>query len=60
MTFNPYVPRPIDQPTAVPLDPDADLAVLDEAKVFAAPDDPNDWPAWRVASHRTDIGPNLQ
>ena len=52
MTRNPYVPRPIDQPTAVPLDPDADLAVLDEAKVFAAPDDPADWPAWRAALQR--------
>ncbi|MEO3820303.1 SUMF1/EgtB/PvdO family nonheme iron enzyme [Plantactinospora sp. B24E8] len=47
MTFNPYVPRPIDRPTAVPLEPEADLSVLDEAKIFAAPDDPADWPAWR-------------
>jgi len=46
--FNPYVPRPIDRPTPVPLDPDADLSVLDEAKVFAAPDDPAAWPAWRA------------
>ena len=48
----PYVPRPIDLPTAVPLDPDADLSVLDEAKIFAAPDDPADWPAWRAALAR--------
>ncbi len=47
--FNPYVPRPIDRPTTVPLAPDADLSVLDEAKIFAAPDDPKDWPAWRAA-----------
>ncbi|MEU8080001.1 SUMF1/EgtB/PvdO family nonheme iron enzyme [Catellatospora citrea] len=46
-TFNPYVPRPIDLPAAVPLDPDADLSVLDEGKIFAAPDDPADWPRWR-------------
>ena len=50
--LNPYVPRPIDRPTAVPLDPDADLSVLDEAKIFAAPDDPADWPAWRDALTR--------
>ena len=50
--FNPYVPRPIDRPTAVPLAPDADLSVLDEAKIFAAPDDPKDWPAWRAAITR--------
>ncbi len=50
--FNPYVPRPIDLPTAVPLDPHADLSVLDEAKIFAAPDDPSDWPAWRATLER--------
>ncbi|MET7393335.1 SUMF1/EgtB/PvdO family nonheme iron enzyme [Dactylosporangium sp. NPDC005572] len=47
MTFNPYVPRPIDRPTAVPLGPDADLSGLDEAKIFAAPADPAEWPVWR-------------
>jgi hypothetical protein len=36
----------------VPLAPGADLSVLDEAKIFAAPDDPNDRPAWRVALQR--------
>jgi sulfatase-modifying factor enzyme 1 len=46
--FDPLVPRPLDRPTAVPLDPDADLAVLDGAKIFAAPDDPADWPRWRT------------
>lgn len=50
--FNPYVPRPIDRPTAVPLEPGADLSVLDEAKIFAAPDDPSDCPAWRAALTR--------
>jgi formylglycine-generating enzyme len=50
--FSPYVPRPIDLPTAVPLAPEADLSVLDEAKIFAAPDDPADWPAWRAAITR--------
>jgi Sulfatase-modifying factor enzyme 1 len=52
VTFNPYVPRPIDEPTPTPLDPDADLTVLDEAKIFAAPTDPAQWPAWRDALRR--------
>lgn len=52
LDFSPYVPRPIDKPTAVPLDADADLSVLDEAKIFAAPADPADWPAWRSALRR--------
>ncbi|MGW5580456.1 SUMF1/EgtB/PvdO family nonheme iron enzyme [Micromonospora chokoriensis] len=47
MSFNPYVPRPIDRPTDVPLGGHADLSTLDEAKIFAAPGDPADWPAWR-------------
>ena len=46
---DPLVPRPIDLYTPVPLDADADLAPLDTAKIFAAPDDPADWPAWRAA-----------
>lgn len=50
--FNPYVPRPIDLPTAVPLDPGADLSVLDEAKILAPPSDPAAWPAWRAAIGR--------
>ncbi|WP_442935174.1 SUMF1/EgtB/PvdO family nonheme iron enzyme [Micromonospora sp. CPCC 206061] len=45
--FNPYIPRPIDLPTEVPLDPGRDLSLLDEAKIFAAPADPALWPAWR-------------
>jgi formylglycine-generating enzyme len=52
MTFNPYVPRPIDRPTAVPLAPGADLSGLDEAKIFAAPPNPADWPAYREALRR--------
>ncbi|MGW0436848.1 formylglycine-generating enzyme family protein [Micromonospora sp. NPDC003197] len=54
--FNPYVPRPIDQSTEVPLAPEADLSVLDEAKIFAAPDDPVHWPAWRerITAWRTE------
>ena len=47
--MNPHVPRPIDLPTRVPLAPDADLSTLDEAKIFAAPEDPAEWPAWRAA-----------
>jgi Sulfatase-modifying factor enzyme 1 len=41
------VPRPIDLPTPVPLDPAADLSELDDAKILAAPDDPAQWPRWR-------------
>nr|WP_296069436.1 SUMF1/EgtB/PvdO family nonheme iron enzyme [uncultured Actinoplanes sp.] len=52
MTFDPYHPRPIDLPSPVPLAADADLSVLDEAKIFAAPSDPADWPAWREALGR--------
>lgn len=52
MTFDPYRPRPIDRPSPVPLGPGADLSVLDEAKIFTAPDDPADWPAWREALGR--------
>lgn len=49
---DPYAPRPIDQPTPVPLELGADLSVLDDAKIIAAPDDPADRPAWRAALHR--------
>ncbi|PVG84000.1 hypothetical protein DDE18_06910 [Nocardioides gansuensis] len=49
---DPYAPRPIDLPTPVPLEPGADLSVLDEAKIIAAPDDPGDRPAWRAALQR--------
>ena len=49
---DPYAARPIDLPTPVPLAPDADLSVLDEAKILAAPEDPADRPAWREALQR--------
>ena len=49
---DPLVPRPIDLYTPVPLEADADLAALDTAKIFAAPDDPAEWPAWRTALTR--------
>jgi len=50
--LDPLVPRPLDRPSGVPLGPDADLAVLDDAKVLAAPDDAAQWPAWRAALTR--------
>jgi formylglycine-generating enzyme len=50
MTLDPFVPRSIDLPTAVPLD--GPLGPLDGAKILAAPDDPADWPAWRDALGR--------
>ncbi|GAA3220356.1 SUMF1/EgtB/PvdO family nonheme iron enzyme [Oerskovia jenensis] len=58
-TFDPLVPRPIDLPTSVPLDgplDEQDLAALDQAKIFAAPDDPAQWAAWRerLEAWRTD------
>lgn len=43
-TFDPLVPRPIDRPTEVSRVP---LEALDEAKIFAGPQDPADRPAWR-------------
>jgi sulfatase-modifying factor enzyme 1 len=49
---DPLVPRPIDLPTRVPLEPGARLDELDTAKIFAAPDDPSEWPAWREALKR--------
>ncbi|MQA77872.1 MAG: SUMF1/EgtB/PvdO family nonheme iron enzyme [Streptosporangiales bacterium] len=44
--------RPIDRWAEVPLDPDADLSVLDDAKIFAPPADPALWPRWREQLHR--------
>ena len=41
------VPRPIDLPTAVPLDAGADLSAIDEAKIFGAPRDRGDRERWR-------------
>jgi formylglycine-generating enzyme len=49
---DPLVPRPIDLPTPVPLEAGASLDALDTAKIFAAPDDPAEWPAWRDALTR--------
>ena len=49
---DPLVPRPLDLYTLVPLQPGADLEPLDTAKILAAPDDPDDWPAWRAALAR--------
>jgi hypothetical protein len=46
------VPRPIDLPTTLPLDGPLDPEVGDIAKIFAAPEDPADWPAWRAALTR--------
>lgn len=40
-------PREQDLPRRVPPGRDAELSVLDDAKIIAAPDDPADWPAWR-------------
>jgi hypothetical protein len=50
--FDPLVPRPIDLPTTLPLDGTLDPEAGDIAKIFAAPDDPADWPAWRAALTR--------
>ena len=50
--FDPLVPRPIDRPTVLPLDGDIDADVADRAKIFAAPDNPPDWPAWREQLQR--------
>jgi hypothetical protein len=50
--FDPLVPRPIDLPTPVPLAAEADLSGLDEAKIFAAPDDPGEWDRWREQLRR--------
>ncbi|WP_335990592.1 SUMF1/EgtB/PvdO family nonheme iron enzyme [Glycomyces sp. MUSA5-2] len=46
-TFDPLVPRPIDRSTVLPAGGKIDPEAGDIAKIFAAPDDPADWPAWR-------------
>jgi len=50
--FDPLRPRELDLPTSVPLDADltrGEAAVaLDDAKIFAAPNDPADVPRWRA------------
>ena len=48
--LNPYVPRPIDRWTEVPLE--GDLSGLDDAKILAPPADPAQWPRWREQLHR--------
>ncbi|SDP58466.1 Sulfatase-modifying factor enzyme 1 [Pedococcus dokdonensis] len=50
--LDPLVPRPLDRPTVVPLEPDADLSGLDVGKILAAPDDPALWPRWRESLTR--------
>ncbi|GAB3651612.1 SUMF1/EgtB/PvdO family nonheme iron enzyme [Glycomyces tarimensis] len=46
--FDPLVPRPIDRPTVLPPGGAIDPEIGDIAKIFAAPDDPAAWPAWRA------------
>jgi hypothetical protein len=46
---NPLVPRAIDLPVVLPPGGAIDPALGDIAKVFAAPSDPADWPAWRAS-----------
>jgi hypothetical protein len=46
--FDPLVPRPIDLPTVLPPGGGIDPEAGDTAKIFAAPEDPQDWPAWRA------------
>ncbi|MCU1542142.1 MAG: hypothetical protein JWM50_7, partial [Microbacteriaceae bacterium] len=48
-TLDPLIPREIDLPTELPLDGTIAPEVGDIAKIFAAPSDPADWPAWRAA-----------
>jgi formylglycine-generating enzyme required for sulfatase activity len=59
--FDPLVPRPLDEARAVPLDPAADLRVLDFGKILAAPVDPALWGAWRdqLARWRTEARERL-
>ena len=45
----PLLPRTIDLPTVLPLNGVIDPGRGDTAKIFAAPDNPDDWPAWREA-----------
>jgi hypothetical protein len=60
--FDPLVPRTIDLPTVLPRGGVIDPAVGDIAKIFAAPSDPADWPAWRddLASWREEARERLQ
>jgi hypothetical protein len=43
------MPRAIDLPTVLPAAGRIDPAIGDIAKIFAAPEDPAEWPAWREA-----------
>jgi hypothetical protein len=43
------VPRAIDLPAVLPRDGRIDPAIGDIAKIFAAPEDPAEWPTWRDA-----------
>ncbi|SDZ25349.1 SUMF1/EgtB/PvdO family nonheme iron enzyme [Herbiconiux ginsengi] len=45
--LNPLVPRPIDLPTVLPAGGELAPEIGDVAKIFSAPDDPAEWPAWR-------------
>ncbi|MFC3493912.1 SUMF1/EgtB/PvdO family nonheme iron enzyme [Glycomyces rhizosphaerae] len=45
--FDPLVPRPVDLPTVLPPGGAIDPGTGDIAKIFAAPEDPADWPRWR-------------
>lgn len=47
---DPRAPRERDRARAVPIG--GDLVALDDAKIFAAPDDPRDRDAWRAELHR--------
>lgn len=50
--FDPLHPRELDRPTAVPLDGDLSdgesARALDDAKIFAAPEDPAELDRWRA------------
>lgn len=46
--FDPLVPRPVDLPTVLPSGGAIDPETGDIAKIFAAPEDPADWPRWRT------------
>jgi len=46
--LDPMRPRPIDLPTILPAGGQIEPAVGDIAKIFAAPEDPAEWPRWRA------------
>ena len=59
MSFDPLVPRHIDLPR--PWKPELPLSDLDDAKIFAAPSDPAQWPAFRarISQWRSDARSRL-